>query len=254
MSTAIAEIETKRQSRDIDALIQQLMEEPASRKELAALLIEDRQNATPRKMSYKEFLEWADEDTLAEWVNGEVIMSSPASLKHQDIADFLISIIRMFVDSRDLGTVLSAPFQMKMEHGREPDILFISKDRLNRLNDTYLSGPADLVVEIISPESIGRDRGDKFYEYERGGVPEYWLIDPLTQRVELYQLDRTTRQYRSTPTDGNGRYHSAVLPGFWMLIDWLWKTPLPHPLQALGEITGIDQQEISRFMALLKGE
>lgn len=254
MNTAVTKIDTRRQSLDIDALIHQLMEEPTSRKELAALLVEDRQNVTPRKMSYEEFLEWADEDTLAEWVNGEVIMSSPASLKHQDIADFLISIIRMFVESRNLGTVLSAPFQMKMEHGREPDILFVSKENQERLKGTYLHGPADLVAEIISPESIGRDRGDKFYEYERGGVPEYWLIDPLTQRIEFYRLNVAAQQYRLMPLDGDGIYHSEALPGFWIRPDCLWQEPLPHPLQVLGEIAGIAQPEIIRFMALLKGE
>ena len=155
MSTAVADIEARRQTLDLDALIQQLMEEPASRKELAALLVEDRRELVPRKMSYEEFLEWTEEDTLAEWVDGEVIMSSPASLRHQDLADFLISIIRMFVDSRNLGRVLSAPFQMKMEHGREPDMLFVSNANLDRLHHTYLEGPADLVAEIISPESIG---------------------------------------------------------------------------------------------------
>lgn len=46
------------------------------------------------------------------------------------------------------------------------------------MKETYLDGPADLVVGIVSPDSVGRDRGEKFYEYAQGGVPEYWLIDP----------------------------------------------------------------------------
>ncbi|MCP4397524.1 MAG: Uma2 family endonuclease [bacterium] len=205
-----------------------------------------------RRMSYEEFLEWADEDTLAEWVDGEVIMSSPASLPHQNIVGFLYELLRSYTFFRQLGTVIQAPFQMKMEHGQEPDLLFIRQEHYERLKNTYLDGPADLVVEVISPESAGRDRGDKFYEYERGGVPEYWLIDPLSLRVEFYQLK--AGQYHIGPIASGNIYHSQVLSSFWIHIDWLWKTPLPHPLEALGEIAGIDSQEISRFMRLLQGK
>jgi len=239
---------------DIEALIQQLEKEPTSRKKLAELLSEEQLSGMPLKMTYAEFLEWADEDTLAEWVNGEVIMSSPASLPHQKLADFLVSVMSMFVVSRNLGIVLSAPFQMKLEHGREPDLLFVSKEHLDRLRGTYLAGPADLVVEVISPESIGRDRGEKFYEYERGGVPEYWLIDPLTQRAEFYQVDAATGQYTLVRLDAGGMYRSAVLPGFWLRVDCLWQNPLPHPLQMLGEIAGIAPQELERFLKLLQGK
>lgn len=55
---------------------------------------------------------------------------------------------------------------------------FVASEHLDRLKETYLDGPADLVVGIVSPDSVGRDRGEKFYEYAQGGVPEYWLIDP----------------------------------------------------------------------------
>jgi hypothetical protein len=119
-------------------------------------------------MTYEEFLTWADEDTLAEWVDGEVVMYSLASKRHQNIADFLLKVMGTYVESHDLGMVISAPFQMKLEHGREPDVLFVASEHLDRLEETYLDGPADLVVEIVSPDSMGRDRGDKFYEYARG--------------------------------------------------------------------------------------
>ncbi|RMF37961.1 MAG: Uma2 family endonuclease, partial [Chloroflexi bacterium] len=143
------------------------------RRELLELLVFPPER---RRMTYEEFLEWADEDTLAEWVDGEVVTYSPASDRHQDIADFLVSILRPFVESRQLGVIRSAPFQMKLSRsGREPDLLFVSREHLDRLKKTYLDGPADLVVEIISPESIGRDRGEKFWEYQEAGIPEYWL-------------------------------------------------------------------------------
>jgi Uma2 family endonuclease len=254
MSTTVAKDKNSREKAAVDVLIQQLEEEPTARRRLAMLLANSPQaSVSPDRMTYEEFLEWADEDTLAEWVNGEVITSSPASLRHQDIADFLVSILRMFVTSRDLGIVLSAPFQMKIEHGREPDILFVAKPHLTRLQGTYLDGPADLVVEIISPESIGRDRGEKFYEYERAGVPEYWLIDPLTQRAEFYRYSSGAHRYTLMGYEAGGIYRSTVLPDFWLREDWLWQDPLPHSIEILGEITGINAQDVQRFMRFLQG-
>ncbi len=192
----------------------------------------------PGRMSYEEFLEWCDEDTWAEWVDGEVIMLSPANTRHQDVSGFLINIMRIYVEAHDLGKVLSAPFPMKfgeIRRGREPDILFIAKEHLDRLKETYLDGPADLVIEIISPESRLRDRGEKFAEYELGGVKEYWLIDPEEQRADFYVLGEDDRYERHKP-DSQGVYHSAVLKGFWLKEARLWQEPLPPVLDVLKEL------------------
>lgn len=188
-----------------------------------------------RKMTYEEFLKWADEDTLAEWVNGEVVTYTPALDRHQDLVRFLTSVLGIYVEAYGLGVIRPAPFQMKLEHGREPDLLFVAREHLERLKETHLDGPADLVVEIVSPESAGRDRGEKFYEYERAGIPEYWLIDPQTKRAEFYQLT-ATGQYQLVPPDAEGIYRSVVLPNFRLRVKWLWQEPLPPVLDVLREL------------------
>jgi Uma2 family endonuclease len=66
--------------------------------------------------------------------------------------------------------------------------VFLKAEHMERLRDTYLDGPADLVIEIVSPDSVSRDRGLKFVEYESEGIPEYWLLDPLRQQPEFYRL------------------------------------------------------------------
>ncbi|MDQ3461175.1 MAG: Uma2 family endonuclease [Deinococcota bacterium] len=190
--------------------------------------------SSPRKMSYEAFLAWADEDTRAEWVDGEVIELSPASKRHQLLANFLAALLQHFVEARGLGVVIAAPFQMKLGPegpGREPDVLFLSQAHLGRLEDTYLNGPADLAVEIISPESRARDRGDKFYEYEQGGVREYWLIDPIRKQAEFYSLGEDGI-YTAVPT-GDGLFRSTVLPGLALEPGWLWQEPLPRLLSVL---------------------
>jgi Uma2 family endonuclease len=192
--------------------------------------------APPAKMSYEEFLAWADEDTWAEWVNGEVVPISPVSSQHQDILGFLLALIPCFVEVHQLGEVLSL-FQVKAGAdlpGRMPDLLFVAQENLSRLKTYYLDGPADLVVEIVTLESRGRDRGDKFYEYEQGGVREYWLIDPLRKQADFYQLG-ADGIYRLAPVGGDGIYRSQVLEGLWLKVDWLWQEPLPPLLDVLKE-------------------
>ncbi len=188
-------------------------------------------------MTYEQFLAWADEDTHAEWVDGKVVIMSSVSREHVLVKKFLLKLIDHFVENHDLGEVLDEPFQMKTDPelpGRSPDIVFVSKDNLSRLKTVYLDGPADLAVEVISPDSRGRDRGEKFYEYEEGGVKEYWLIDPPRKKAESYQLG-SDGYYRPMEVQPGGRFESVVLPGFWLKVEWLWQRPLPKLPQVLKE-------------------
>ena len=197
----------------------------------------DRATVATGRISYQEFLRQADEDAYAEWVDGEVIPMSPASKGHQRLADFLTALLLHFTEARRLGEVYSAPFQMKTGPdlpGREPDVLFVARDHLDRLRDTHLDGPADLAIEIVSPESRGRDRGDKFYEYEKGGVREYWLLDPKRKRAELYRLG-DDGIFQSMPIDDDGLFRSSVVTGLWLRIEWLWGEHPPSLLTVLRE-------------------
>jgi len=191
--------------------------------------------AVTERCSFEQFIAQADEDVWAEWVNGEVFTMSPASDQHQDLVRFLSALLSLFIEAHDTGWVRSAPFAMHLaDRAREPDLLFVRKERMGRVQSTYLEGPADLVVEIVSVESIGRDRGDKFVEYEAGGVPEYWLIDPLRERAEIYHLDDQGR-YQPMPLEA-GILTSRAVPGFRLRVDWLWRKPLPKILEAAAEL------------------
>ena len=191
-----------------------------------------------QKMSYQEFLDWCDEDTLAEWVDGEVIMASPASNRHQSLAGFLHAVLEVYVEQHELGQVLLAPFQMKTGPAlpsREPDLLFVAQENLDRLKATYLDGPADLAVEIVSAESRLRDRGEKFAEYEAGGVREYWIHDPGEQRADFCVLATDGRYERRRP-DTAGIYHSQIIRGLRLTQAWLWQQPLPRLVPVLREL------------------
>lgn len=192
---------------------------------------------TPQEMTFEEFMT-SYEGSWAEWVDGKVIEMTPPGIPHQDFSLFLSTLLGLFVHLRGLGKVLAAPALMRipdMDRGREPDLLFVSSEHLDRFTLTHLNGPADLVVEIISPESLGRDRGEKFVEYEAAGIPEYWLIDPDRKRAEFYRLD-ARGHYHDAGVDADGRYHSQVLAGLWVKPAWFWQDPLPGALECLQEI------------------
>ncbi len=179
------------------------------------------------KISYEQFLNWLDEDTLAEWVEGEVIYLSPAGLEHQDIVGWLVRYVGEFVERSGLGKLILPPFQMRLlrsERGREPDLMYVAQENLHRLHDTYLEGGADLVVEITSPESLTRDRNEKFDEYEREGIREYWVIDPDARRADFFVLGADGR-YERRHEDAEGVYHSEVLKGLSLPVRWLWERP-----------------------------
>jgi len=199
---------------------------------------------TKKRMSYEEFLAWAGEDTHAEWVNGEVIVFMPPKHAHQMLVEFLHHVIGLFVRVFDLGIVRIAPFELRITpegSSREPDLIFLSKAHRDRLTPERIVGPPDLIIEVVSDDSVHRDRVDKFDEYEAGGVPEYWIIDnrPDHRRAWFYRLGPDGR-YRETPIGEDGIYRSAVVPGLWLRVEWLWATE-PDALGALAELIGPDQ-------------
>ncbi len=184
--------------------------------------------ATPtERMSFEEFMSWASETTHAEWVDGEVVRLSPASDPHQDLANFLLALFRHFVEARGAGWVRSNPFLMRLPSrpsGREPDLVYVAQQNRARVKRTFLDGPADLVVEIISPESDERDRVTKLAEYESGGVREYWLLDRDNERAYFYQLDENGN-YQQAKVGLDGIYHSVAADGLWLRVAWLWNPP-----------------------------
>ncbi len=148
----------------------------------------------------------------------------------------LVDLLRGHSDARDWLAALS-PGEAAISFVTAAELLAGARNQ---------DGPADLVVEVVSPESAGRDRGDKLYEYEAAGIKEYWLIEPLRQQAEFYVLSESGH-YERVAGGASGISQSVVLPGFWLKIEWLWQDPLPAPLRTLAEIAGIDPSAAAAF-------
>lgn len=178
------------------------------------------------RLSYEEYLALPDDGRIVEWVDGEIIEHMPPSMPHQNIVVFLVALLRAYVNKLDLGRVLVAPFEVKLwpdGPSREPDVLFISRDRLPQLSLQRFDGAPDLVVEVVSRTSLTTDRIDKFREYEQAGVDEYWIIDPRPhqQQADFYVRDAEGR-FVPAPLSDDGVYASTVVPGFRLRVAWLW--------------------------------
>lgn len=204
------------------------------------------------KMSYEEFLTLPIDGRQMEWVDGEAIIFMPPNARHQLISGLLQFLLTGFVSLFNLGRVIPAPFEMRTRPdgpAREPDILFIAREHLDRLTEQRLVGPADLIIEIVSTESVNRDRREKFLEYAAAGVSEYWWIDPRSRqhRFEPFTL-KSTGHYEPIPLDAQGRFHSRVLPGLWLDPTWFWQDPLPEPMPLLIRIAPAALEQLLRGM------
>lgn len=187
------------------------------------------------EVSYEEWLRDAPESRMSEWVKGRVIEFMPPTERHQDFLIWLATILNLLLRAENLGKIIPAPFEMKLDpipSSREPDLLVVLNANLERLDGKRLNGPADLAVEIVSPDSVTRDRRDKLAEYASVGVTEYWIIDPRLGRYSCKaHLLNDEHVYEAIHAQADGRIASTVVPGFAFDPNWLEQDPLPDPLQ-----------------------
>ena len=185
-------------------------------------------------LSFERYLTDPSIDPHSEWVDGQVVPMHAVADRHDAMVGWLRSLLDGVVRERDLGRVLGEPFVMKTGPdlpGRSPDLMFVAAEHADRIRARHLEGPADLVIEVLSPESKTRDGVHKLAEYERGGVPEYWLIDPEAGHARFYCLGADGRYAEESPE--SPRYRSRVLPLVQLERRWLMQRPLPKTLAIL---------------------
>lgn len=208
-----------------------------------------------KKMSFEEFMA-STADQFAEWVDGEVIEFMSAKKDHQLLIIFLSNLLMLSARLANAGQVLTAPYAMRAVPGgsvREPDIMFVAQENVSRLANELLYGPADLVIEVVSDDSVRRDRNTKLHEYRDAGVREYWVLDPRDgrNRADFYRLT-AAGQYDLFATEDDERVESVVVSGFWLRPSWLWEAETRDPLQTFFEI--LSPEQISQIRQKLFGE
>ena len=190
-------------------------------------------------VSADEYMDWVlRTGANAEWVEGEIIMMAPSGPEQQDLNWWLCTLVRHYVDYKDLGIVLMDTFTrltVPRQQVRAPDVLFVQKSRANIVvGNKAIGGAPDLIMEVVSHDSQARDWREKYHDYEAAGVREYWIIDPATQARETYALSAQGRYQRLAEQDG--RLVSTVIPGWFLRPEWMWRDPRPSVLQLLPEL------------------
>ncbi|MBI5670163.1 MAG: Uma2 family endonuclease [Chloroflexi bacterium] len=192
-------------------------------------------------VSLDEYMERYAADNC-EWIEGVVIKVSPVTVSHNRLMKYLALLLDTYFEFRAIGVVLIQPFVMRLpafpNRRREPDLMVVLKSNPHELKETYLDGPADICIEIVSEESGERDYGEKFIEYEKGGVREYWIIDALREETRFYRLDELGR-YRSQTLDQQGYYRTPLLPSFRLHVPTLWETELPGPAAVVTAVQAL---------------
>jgi Uma2 family endonuclease len=198
-----------------------------------------RHKPRPELLTFEQFCDLIHEDQKADLIKGVMYMQSPPSILHEIVFGFLHTILNIFVCRKKLGVVLGSKSAARLgEHdGPEPDIMFVSKERQHIVKPAYIDGAPDLIVEIISPSMAHIDRGLKKKRYAEFGVREYWMIDPNRQTAEF--LRNLQGKWESIPLGREGIFHSLVVPGFWLRVDWLWAEELPDPLETVMQILNL---------------
>ena len=174
------------------------------------------------RATYEDYLN-TPEGERYELLDGELVRHLSPPLVHQRTLMDLAAPIYTFVEQHVLGDVFMRPFDVVLwEDGEadvvEPDILFISTERQHILTEANVQGAPDLVVEVLSPSTEGRDKGYKRELYARHGVGEYWLVDPDARSIEVLRLGATGYETAGTYEPGQ-TLTSPTLDGLTIDVD-----------------------------------
>lgn len=158
-----------------------------------------------------------------EVIGGELYVTPPPLEPHQRGSGRLFGFLWQYVYPRRLGEVYSAPLAVVLdeETAVQPDLVYVSRERQHLVSERGVEGPPDLVVEILSRSTRGRDRGIKMRLYAAAGIPHYWIVDPSTRTLEAYRLGE--QGYEPVGTFGPATtFRPALFPGLEIPIDALW--------------------------------
>ena len=169
----------------------------------------------PDHWTYADYLRLPDDGTRCEILEGVRAMTPSPFKRHQWVSSNLLFLLESFVRNTRVGRVFHPPFDVILAEDIvvQPDILFIGKTRTEIAQKRGVFGAPDLVIEILSESHPERDTVRKLAIYGRHGVPEYWIVDPERDRIEVFVLEGGALVRRAIHESGELR-SLVALPGF----------------------------------------
>ena len=169
---------------------------------------------TEEKKTYADYAA-LEEGAPYQLIDGELVLSPAPTVLHQLVIWRLGTRLFNYVEEHDLGLVVGSPIDVYFSDTEtyQPDLVFISHKRRDRITEPYIKGAPDLVVEVLSPSTGYYDLTQKRRTYENAGVKEYWIIDPKEKTVDLFfnlngTFEKLAHAYQQ------GEVSSRLLNGF----------------------------------------
>jgi Uma2 family endonuclease len=166
-----------------------------------------------KRWTYEEYC-LLDDDQRYEIIDGELLMAPAPDTWHQDWSRKLFRLADRFVTQNNLGEIFYAPVDLVFdpENTVQPDLVYVATANVGIIQRRALFGTPDLIIEIVSPSSVRRDRYDKKEIYARFGVKEYWIADPANKALEILTL-KVGRYQLHCCAEEKGKLTSLVLAG-----------------------------------------
>jgi Uma2 family endonuclease len=190
--------------------VQQLIRSPSLPMYVQTFQALLREEQKKRERFYAEM----SEGQKVEFINGEVLMQSPAKLRDITASGNLLILLDLYVSKHNLGYVGHEKMLVTLtRNDYEPDICYFGLEKAQGFTLDQMKFPApDLVVEVLSPSTEENDRGIKFVDYAAHGVAEYWIVDPKEEMIEQYVL--ADESYRLRIKTDTGIVRSVAIKGF----------------------------------------
>jgi Uma2 family endonuclease len=176
-------------------------------------------------MSAAEFAQLPEGPPYFQLIGGELFMSPSPRFWHQEIVGNIFAKIHEHLRKHPVGKVVIAPSDVELSPKDvfEPDIYFISRERLGILTEQGASGAPDLVVEVLSPSTAKLDLGPKREVYERAGVKEMWVVHGREKKIDIHLQQGTQLVLVRTAVPGE-TIETALIPGLVMQVSEIFES------------------------------
>jgi len=167
---------------------------------------------TSTKLTYEDYVNLPNDGKRYEIIDGELYVNPSPNMKHQRVSKNIFRALDRFVEESNLGEVFYAPSDVVLSEIDvvEPDLFFISAERMEIITKANVKGAPDIVIEVLSDGTRRYDETTKLKRYEHFGVREYWIVDPVDDSVRILRLDG--KHFERIVV--GGEIKSPLLPGF----------------------------------------
>lgn len=174
--------------------------------------------------TYDEYLNLPVDLNIYEIIQGELYMTPAPSTKHQRISKNLFRALDQYIIRQHSGEIFYSPIDVVLDSLNvvQPDIIFISKENLHIIAEKNIQGSPDLVIEILSPGTIQKDRIFKMRIYAKFGVMHLWILDPDNQTIEAFELNEKKTYSLITALSGKESFQPSLFPNLTIYLEKVW--------------------------------